>query len=165
MQPLELRLRIELWFEHDLYDQLQLLQILAFFAEAGRGDGVTAGPARALGRVMTGETGDDQGNREIAQYHLGIAYFRLRKFEAALAVFADIASRPMHLKFSESELWLSGQAEFHYLLARCYQLCGSEHDARTHLDLAQELPCPTATRFRIRALEREVPARAYAAAN
>jgi hypothetical protein len=32
--------RIELWFEHDLYDQLQLLQILAFFAEAGRGDGV-----------------------------------------------------------------------------------------------------------------------------
>jgi len=32
--------RIELWFEHDLYDQLQLLQILAFFAEAGRSDGV-----------------------------------------------------------------------------------------------------------------------------
>ena len=25
--------RIELWFEHDLYDQLQLLQILAFFAD------------------------------------------------------------------------------------------------------------------------------------
>lgn len=32
--------RIELWFEHDLYDQLQLLQVLAFFAEAGRSDGV-----------------------------------------------------------------------------------------------------------------------------
>jgi hypothetical protein len=32
--------RIELWFEHDLYDQLQLLQILAFLAEAGRSDGV-----------------------------------------------------------------------------------------------------------------------------
>ena len=23
--------RIELWFEHDLYDQLQLVQVLAFF--------------------------------------------------------------------------------------------------------------------------------------
>ena len=32
--------RIELWFEHDLFDQLQLLQILAFFAEAERRDGL-----------------------------------------------------------------------------------------------------------------------------
>jgi hypothetical protein len=32
---------IELWFEHDLYDQLQLVQILAFFAEAKRVDGLT----------------------------------------------------------------------------------------------------------------------------
>lgn len=32
--------RIELWFEHDLYDQLQLVQILAFLAEAGRSEGV-----------------------------------------------------------------------------------------------------------------------------
>ena len=32
---------IELWFEHDLYDQLQLIQILAFFAEQQRVDGLT----------------------------------------------------------------------------------------------------------------------------
>ena len=32
---------IELWFEHDLYDQLQLIQILAFFAEEKRTDGLT----------------------------------------------------------------------------------------------------------------------------
>jgi hypothetical protein len=32
--------RIELWFEHDLFDQLQLLQVLAFFADTGRSDGV-----------------------------------------------------------------------------------------------------------------------------
>jgi uncharacterized protein DUF1835 len=32
--------RIELWFEHDLFDQLQLLQILSFFAEAGRQEGI-----------------------------------------------------------------------------------------------------------------------------
>src|SRR4029077_15612906 len=32
--------RVELWFEHDLFDQLQLLQILAFFAESGRREGL-----------------------------------------------------------------------------------------------------------------------------
>ncbi len=32
--------RIELWFEHDLYDQLQLVQILSFLADENRGDGV-----------------------------------------------------------------------------------------------------------------------------
>jgi hypothetical protein len=31
---------IELWFEHDLYDQLQLIQILSFFADEGRHDGL-----------------------------------------------------------------------------------------------------------------------------
>jgi hypothetical protein len=32
--------RIELWFEHDLYDQLQLIQILALLSGFGRSDGV-----------------------------------------------------------------------------------------------------------------------------
>src|SRR5439155_21810748 len=32
--------RIELWFEHDLYDQLQLLQVLAAFADNDRRDGL-----------------------------------------------------------------------------------------------------------------------------
>jgi len=32
---------IELWFEHDLYDQLQLVQALAFFASIGRSERVT----------------------------------------------------------------------------------------------------------------------------
>ena len=32
--------RIELWFEHDLYDQLQLIQILSFFADEGRTEGI-----------------------------------------------------------------------------------------------------------------------------
>lgn len=31
---------IELWFEHDLYDQLQLIQILAFLADVNRSEGV-----------------------------------------------------------------------------------------------------------------------------
>ncbi|BCP53248.1 hypothetical protein K32_18650 [Kaistia sp. 32K] len=32
--------RIELWFEHDLYDQLQLLQVLDFFAREERSQGI-----------------------------------------------------------------------------------------------------------------------------
>ncbi|MEX2319447.1 MAG: DUF1835 domain-containing protein [Bauldia sp.] len=32
--------RIELWFEHDLYDQLQLIQILTFLADVNRSEGV-----------------------------------------------------------------------------------------------------------------------------
>lgn len=32
--------RIELWFEHDLYDQLQLLQVLDFFAREERTNGI-----------------------------------------------------------------------------------------------------------------------------
>ena len=32
---------VELWFEHDLYDQLQLIQILSFFSGEGRADGIT----------------------------------------------------------------------------------------------------------------------------
>lgn len=32
--------RVELWFEHDLYDQLQLLQILDFFAREERTEGI-----------------------------------------------------------------------------------------------------------------------------
>ena len=32
--------RITIWLEHDLYDQLQLLQVLAFFATEGRAEGL-----------------------------------------------------------------------------------------------------------------------------
>lgn len=32
---------VELWFEHDLYDQLQLLQLLDFFASDGRTEGLS----------------------------------------------------------------------------------------------------------------------------
>ena len=46
---------IELWFEHDLYDQLQLLQILAFFAGESRSDGVSLVQANDfLGRQTAG---------------------------------------------------------------------------------------------------------------
>ena len=43
--------RIELWFEHDLYDQLQLLQVLAFFAGRRADRRADAGPGRRFPRA------------------------------------------------------------------------------------------------------------------
>jgi hypothetical protein len=47
---------IALWFEHDLYDQLQLLQVLAFFAEVGRTDGLTLVQADDFLGAQTAQT-------------------------------------------------------------------------------------------------------------
>lgn len=58
----------------------------------------------------------------------------------------------------EAELWLSAQAEFHYLMARCYQLCHVPHEARAHFEIAAELPATSRLRARLRALEPEIGA-------
>ncbi len=67
------------------------------WAEAGLG----------LYRVYKGETGDDEGNKQIAQYHLAIALYRLKFFQASYGIFSEIADKPSHLKFNETLLWLS----------------------------------------------------------
>ncbi|MEJ0012858.1 MAG: hypothetical protein WDM94_09570 [Bauldia sp.] len=48
--------RIELWFEHDLYDQLQLVQILSFLAEVGRTENVALVQADDFLGAQTAET-------------------------------------------------------------------------------------------------------------
>ncbi len=63
--------------------------------------------ALGLYRVYKGETGDDPGNRQIAQYHLAIALYRLKFYQASYAIFSEIADKPSHLKFNETLLWLS----------------------------------------------------------
>jgi len=63
--------------------------------------------ALGLYRVYKGETGDDPGNRQIAQYHLAIALYRLKFYQASYGIFSEIADKPNHLKFSETLLWLS----------------------------------------------------------
>ncbi len=57
--------------------------------------------------VVDGETKDDDGNKQIAQYHLAIALYRLQFYQASYAIFSDIAGKPNHLKFNETLLWLS----------------------------------------------------------
>jgi tetratricopeptide (TPR) repeat protein len=63
--------------------------------------------ALGLYRVYKGETGDDPGNRQIAQYHLAIALYRLKFYQGSYGIFSEIADKPNHLKFSETLLWLS----------------------------------------------------------
>lgn len=60
-----------------------------------------------LYRVYKGETQDDEGNKQLAQYHLAIALYRLKFYQAAYGIFSEIADKPNHLKFNETLLWLS----------------------------------------------------------
>ena len=63
--------------------------------------------ALALFRVYKGETGDDEGNKQIAQYNLAVALYRLQFYQASYGYFSDIADHPNHLKFNETLLWLA----------------------------------------------------------
>jgi hypothetical protein len=63
--------------------------------------------ALSLYRVVIGETGDDPGNQQLAQYYLAISLYRLKFYQASYAIFSVIADNPNHLKFKETLLWLA----------------------------------------------------------
>ncbi|MGH7194576.1 MAG: hypothetical protein ACREJM_13745, partial [Candidatus Saccharimonadales bacterium] len=63
--------------------------------------------AKALYRVSSGETGDDEGNKEIAQFNLAKALYRLKFYQGAYSIFSEIADKPNHLKYNETLLWLA----------------------------------------------------------
>jgi hypothetical protein len=63
--------------------------------------------AQALHRVVSGETGDDPGNKQLAEYFLAISLYRLKFYQASYAIFSVIADNPNHLKFKETLLWLA----------------------------------------------------------
>jgi outer membrane protein assembly factor BamD (BamD/ComL family) len=63
--------------------------------------------ARALYRVTSGETGDDEGNKELAQFNLAKSLYKLRFYQAAYAIFSEISDKPNHLKYDETLLWLA----------------------------------------------------------
>ncbi len=70
-------------------------------------NGKWAQAALALKKVTGGETGDDEGNKQIAQYHLAIALYNLKFYQASYALFSEIAEKPNHQKFGETLLWLA----------------------------------------------------------
>jgi tetratricopeptide (TPR) repeat protein len=63
----------------------------------------------ALGwyRVVSGDTGDDAGNKQLAEYYLAICLYRLKFYQASYAIFSVIADNKYHLKFGETLLWLA----------------------------------------------------------
>ncbi len=63
--------------------------------------------AKALYRVYIGETGDDDGNKQLAQFDLAKTFYSLKYFQASYGIFSDIADKPDHLKFNETLLWLA----------------------------------------------------------
>ena len=63
--------------------------------------------AQALYRVYTGETGDDEGNKQIAQFNFAKTLYKLKFYQGAYKIFIDISERPNHLKFNETLLWLA----------------------------------------------------------
>lgn len=61
----------------------------------------------ALQKVVAGETGDDPGNQQLAQYWLAISLYRLKFYQASYAMFGFIANNKNHLKNDQTLLWLS----------------------------------------------------------
>ncbi len=57
--------------------------------------------------MVTGETGDDAGNKQVAEYYLAISLYRLKFYQASYAIFSVVADNPNHLKFNETLLWLA----------------------------------------------------------
>jgi len=63
--------------------------------------------SQKLYSVVTGATGDDAGNQQVAQYYLAISLYRLKFYQASYAIFSVVADNPFHLKFKETLLWLA----------------------------------------------------------
>jgi tetratricopeptide (TPR) repeat protein len=63
--------------------------------------------AEALYSVSSGETRDDEGNKQLAQFNLAKALYKIKYYQAAYSIFSEIADKPNHLKYGETLLWLA----------------------------------------------------------
>jgi tetratricopeptide (TPR) repeat protein len=62
--------------------------------------------ASAFERVAKGDTGDDEGNKQLAEYYRAAALHRGGHVDEAATAFLAIAGRPAHIKHAETLLWL-----------------------------------------------------------
>ncbi|MFO0663833.1 MAG: hypothetical protein U0174_07775 [Polyangiaceae bacterium] len=70
-------------------------------------NGAWENAALGLYNVYKGNTGDDEGNKQYAQFDLAIALYNLKYYQAAYGIFSEIAEKPSHLKFNQTLLWLA----------------------------------------------------------
>ncbi|MBX3230271.1 MAG: hypothetical protein KIT84_03945 [Labilithrix sp.] len=61
----------------------------------------------ALYRVAKGDTGDDEGNRQIAEYYVALAFAAHGHLDQATEHMKPIATSPCHLKRGEAAFWLA----------------------------------------------------------
>lgn len=66
-----------------------------------------ADAAVELYAVYKGDTKDDEGNRQLAQFDLAVALYNLKYYQGAYGIFSEIAEKSNHLKFNQTLLWLA----------------------------------------------------------
>ena len=57
--------------------------------------------------VYKGDTKDDEGNKQLAQFDLAVALYNLKYYQGAYGIFSEIAEKSNHLKFNQTLLWLA----------------------------------------------------------
>lgn len=63
--------------------------------------------AEGLHKVVSGATGDDEGNKQLAEFYLAQSLYFLKFYQASFDGFTKIAANPSHQKFAETLLWLA----------------------------------------------------------
>lgn len=63
--------------------------------------------AEGMYQVVSGETGDDPGNKQLAEFYLAQSLYFLKFYQASFDGFSKIAGNPNHLKFNETLLWMA----------------------------------------------------------
>src|SRR6187399_1574372 len=63
--------------------------------------------AQGLYEVVNGTSGDDAGNKQLAEFYLAQSLYFLKFYQSSFEGFTKIADNPSHLKFAETLMWLA----------------------------------------------------------
>ncbi|MCH2108581.1 MAG: hypothetical protein MK135_04585 [Polyangiaceae bacterium] len=63
--------------------------------------------AKLFHEVISGSSGDDPGNTQMAEFYLAQSLYFLKFYQASFDLFSGIAGQKQHIKFNETLLWLA----------------------------------------------------------
>lgn len=63
--------------------------------------------AQGMYDVVAGTSGDDAGNKQLAEFYLAQSLYFLKFYQASFDGFSKIAANPLHQKFDETLMWLA----------------------------------------------------------
>jgi hypothetical protein len=84
----------------------------------------------AFDRVISGDTGDDEGNKQLAVYYRAIALHHGARTHEAASAFLAIAAQPKHLKHPETLLWLVKLAQAEPAVVHGFRFYDAQQAAR-----------------------------------